>query len=152
MRKFYLLSGLLVAYMIFRVNIKTKYDPIIKEISEAHGNSPDLVKALIKVESNFNPKAHNKTEKEDSRGLGQINSPTAISLGFSPDSLFDPETNIKAMNKLLLDLKKRHDNILDLIASYNAGSVKLNKLGFYINSGYVLKVYSRYLAYSLLTI
>jgi len=148
-----LIPGIVIIYMICKVNIKTPYDDMIKEISDAHGNNPNLVKAIIKVESNFNPKAHNKTEKEDSRGLGQINNSTALALGFSGgDNLFDPEENIDVMNELILDLKKRNDNIFDLIASYNAGRVILNKQGLYVNSGYVLNVYSRFLAYSLLSI
>ena len=137
-------------YMLAKVSLRTDYDSLISEISAQHGNSSALVKAIIKRESNFNPLAHN-TSGEDSRGLGQINAGTAIALGYvNLNDLFDPATNIEAINRLLDDLKKRYDHILDIISAYNAGRPLINKDGFYINSQYVLKVYSRYLAYSVL--
>ena len=138
--------------MIARINCKTNYDSLIKKISDDYGNDPHLVKAIINVESNFNTKAHN-TRGEDSRGLGQINAPTAIALGITDlKSLFRPEINIEVMNKLICDLKKRHFITQDIIAAYNAGSVKANRAGYYINTAYVLNVYSRYLAYSILEV
>jgi len=96
--------------------------------------------------------AHN-TRGEDSRGLGQINAPTAIALGVTDlDSLFKPEINIETMNKLICDLKKRHQTTQDIIAAYNAGSVRQTKAGYYVNTAYVLNVYSRFLSYSILNI
>jgi len=136
-----------------KINIATSYDDMIRDISNAYGNNPHLVKAIIKVESGFNPNAHNLTSKEDSRGLGQINAPTAISLGvLDLNKLYDPEYNIRIMNKLIMDLKKRYTDTKDIIAAYNAGSVKVAESGSYINSTYVLNVYSRFLAYSILEI
>ncbi|MBA7624764.1 Membrane-bound lytic murein transglycosylase C [subsurface metagenome] len=139
--------------MAARIKIKTKYDDLIKDISRKYGNNPQLIKALIKIESNFNPNAHRVTSKEDSRGLGQINKPTAIALGvINLNYLFDPAYNIDIMNRLLLDLKKRYTSTTDIIAAYNAGTVRKTKQGIYINSSYVLNVYSRFLAYSVLDI
>lgn len=139
-------------YILIRINLKTDFDEIIKKISEKHGNNPFLVKAIIWKESGFNPKAHNTTG-EDSRGLGQINAPTARALGVTNlDLLFVPDYNIEIMNKLLKQLKNRFDSIFDMIAAYNAGNVKYSAMGFYINSGYVLDVYSRYIAYMVLNI
>ena len=136
--------------MIARINIKTKYDDLIKLISNDHGNNPNLVKAIIKIESNFNTMAHN-TRGEDSRGLGQINAPTALALGVTDlDSLFKPEINIVVMNQLLTDLKKRYQTTQDIIAAYNAGKVRMTKKGYYRNTAYVINVYSRFLAYSIL--
>lgn len=138
--------------MLARIKVSTNYDSLIKKISNDHGNNPHLVKAIIKIESNFNPSAHN-TRGEDSRGLGQINAPTAIALGIIDlDSLFKPEINIETMNILILDLKKRYQSTQDIIAAYNAGSVKKDKRGFYINTSYVLNVYSRFVAYSILDV
>lgn len=151
--KYLLLVGSVFVYTIARGKITTDYDVMIKRISDQHGNNPNLVKAFIKIESNFNPNAHRVTKKENSRGLGQINQNTAIALGISDfNTLFDPEINVDTINKLITDLKTRYENTCDLIASYNAGRVILNKYGFYVNSGYVLNVYSRYVAYSLLNI
>jgi len=152
MKKQYYLLGALV-YMLVRVNVKTEYDDLIKQISHEHGNNPHLIKAIIKRESNFRPKAHN-TRGEDSRGLGQINAPTASALGVSDlDRLFDPAYNIEIMNKLMDDLKKRYDNILAIISAYNAGRPLMSEdTGKYLNSVYVFDVFSSYLAYSIFDI
>jgi len=139
--------------MYCKINIKTDYDKIIKNVSENYDNNPNLIKAIIRVESNFNPKAHNKTAREDSRGLMQINKNTAISLGVNDlNKLFEPEYNILIGNKLITDLKKRFDNTLDIICAYNAGKVIKTKYGQFKNSEYVFKVYSYYLAYSILSV
>jgi len=152
-KKFEWIVLLGAVFVLGRSYVHTKYDKLIKEITERHGNNRHLVKAIIKVESNFRPEAHNLTPKEDSRGLGQINKNTAISLGYiNLEELFDPETNIEAMNKLLLDIKKRYSGVLDIIATYNAGRVRKDKQGFYINSQYVFKVYSYFLSYSILDV
>ncbi|MBA7495302.1 hypothetical protein ES702_05884 [subsurface metagenome] len=130
------------------VSISTRYDNIIQTISVGYKNNPNLIKALIKVESNFRPDAHRCNEKEDSRGLGQINRPTAIALERDPEQLFNPSYNIVTINLLILDLKKRYSRITDIIAAYNAGSVKKTKEGRYINNSYVNNVYARFLLYS----
>ncbi|MBA7494381.1 hypothetical protein ES702_04956 [subsurface metagenome] len=137
-------------YMMLKLKHETEYDPLIKQISNEHDNSPHLVKALIKIESNFNPKAHNLTKKEDSRGLGQVNVPTAKLHGVTDYSrLYEPELNIDVMNKIIDDLKTRYEDFTDIIAAYNAGRV-ITKDGKYINSEYVFKVYSYYLLYNVL--
>lgn len=152
-KKYFYLTAGFILYMTARVKVKTEYDDMISDISLVYGNNPHLVKAIIKIESDFNPKAHRKTTKEDSRGLGQINEPTAISLGVvNLDDLFRPEYNIEIINKLLIDLKKRFPGMTDIIAAYNAGRVIKTKQGYYVNSSYVLNVYSRFLAYSILEI
>lgn len=139
-------------WMLYKVNMKTEYDDMIREISIKHANSPALVKAIIRAESNFNSKAHN-TNGEDSRGLGQLNAGTALALGVTDlNTLFVPEINVEVMNRLLDDLKKRYSSLLDIISAYNAGRPLVNDEGDYINSAYVLKVYSRYLAYSVLMV
>lgn len=138
--------------VLMSVNVKTKFDDSIRTISGMHGNNWHLVKAIIKVESNFDPNAHRKTDTEDSRGLGQINAGTARALGVSDlNQLFDPEYNIEVMNRLLSDLRKRHSG-LDLISAYNAGRPIKDEKNQYINSPYVLNVYARFLAYSILDI
>jgi len=135
------------------INLKTKWDPVIAEICPQYNVPFALVKAIMRKESNFNPKAHRKTEKEDSYGLMQLNWPTATALGYvgARDGLFDPRTNINLACKLLRELMQRYPaNIMDVIAAYNAGSVRyLKSAPLYINSGYVTDVYARYLLYNL---
>jgi len=145
-----LLAG--AAILLTRIKFKTDYDDLIQTISRDYGNDPYLVKALIRVESNFKPRSHNK-KGEDSRGLGQINAPTAKALGvLDLNALFKPEYNILIMNKLICDLKTRFSSVMDIISAYNAGRVRLdpNNMDTYYNSEYTLKVYSYYLAYKIL--
>jgi soluble lytic murein transglycosylase-like protein len=139
-----------LTFMIARMNLKSEYDELITSISARYGNSPALVKAIIKQESGFNPLAHN-TKGEDSRGLGQINAPTAQGLGVTDlNKLFRPDYNIEIMNKLLVELRGRYNGITsDMIAAYNAGKVRLDDSGKYRNSIYVEKVFSNYLLYTL---
>lgn len=142
-----------LTYMLVRLNIQTSYDNIIKSTSQNAGNNPSLVKAFIKVESGFDPKAHRKTKKEDSRGLGQINEGTAKLLGvIDKEKLYDPGYNILIMNRLLTDLKLRYDSIFDIISAYNAGRPIVNIEGKYINSAYVNNVYANFLLYSIFDI
>lgn len=139
-----------IAFMV-RTNLKTAYDEAIVRVSTAHGNDPALVKAIIWKESRFNSQAHAVNSKENSRGLGQINENTARALGVTDTQrLFDPEYNIEIMNRVLDDLKKRHDTLPDIIAAYNAGSVKVDRDGYFINDSYFRDVYSRYLLYKAL--
>jgi soluble lytic murein transglycosylase-like protein len=112
---------------------------MIKRHALAYGHDSDMIKAIIRVESNFNPNAHNTTG-EDSRGLGQINAPTARALGvIDLNTLFDPETNILTICDLLSDLKRRYTDTSDIIAAYNAGRVRISGKS-YINEDYVQKV------------
>ena len=143
-----ILAGL--TFMLIRINLQTSYDDLIFSISQKHDNNPHLVKAIIFVESRFKPGAHRQTAKEDSRGLGQINKNLAHSLGVKNlNDLYDPAFNIEIMNKAIDDHKTRLDSIFDIIAAYNAGSIRMKKSGFYINETYVKKVYSRFLLYSI---
>ena len=136
--------------ILLKMKFATDYDKMIFDISKQYGVNGNLVKAIIKAESNFNPSVQVKTDRENSRGLMQINQPTALGLGLKEDrlhTLFNPETNIHYGALLLKQLKKRYKNFKDVIAAYNYGSVKKinNK---YINEKYVNKVFDNYLLYA----
>ncbi len=133
--------------MSLKLGLDTVYDGMIKDISEKHGNDPAFVKSIIRQESRFNPKAHN-TNGEDSRGLGQINAPTARALGCTDlDLLFVEAYNIEYINRAIDDLKTRYTELPDIAAAYNAGRVKQNSAGEYINAPYVRNVMARYYLY-----
>ena len=100
-----------------------KYDHYIKLASRLYDIPFTLVKAIIKVESNFNRHA---VSKKGARGLMQIMPDTAKILKvYDP---FDPWENIMAGTKYLKMLLKRFDSkIKYALAGYNAGPEKVEK-------------------------
>lgn len=94
-----------------------KYDAYIKLASEQYGVDFPLVKAVIKAESNFNPKA---VSRKGAQGLMQIMPSTAKILKvYDP---FDPWENIMGGTKYLKMLMNKFDgNLRWVLAGYNAG-------------------------------
>jgi len=113
-------------------------DDIIEEKSLIYGVPSNIVRAIIKVESNFNPYA---VSIKGAKGLMQLMESTFRWLGFDPNYIFDPETNIEAGVKYLRYLWDKYGNLTDAIAAYNAGRVlKYMRTGRYVNQSYVDKV------------
>jgi soluble lytic murein transglycosylase-like protein len=133
--------------------MRTPYDKTIKRYSGIYGIDAALIKAIIKNESNFNPLAsrHEAHLNDTSWGLMQVLLTTAKWIikddKLTAQKLLIPETNINAGTAYLAYQKKRYYNVKDIIAAYNAGSVKKNKRGEYINKDYVTKVYNSYKLY-----
>lgn len=94
-----------------------KYDHYISLASETHGVAFPLLKAIIKAESNFNPRA---VSKKGAQGLMQLMPGTAKSLNvYDP---FDPWENIMGGTRYFKMLLTRFDGKLKLaLAGYNAG-------------------------------
>jgi soluble lytic murein transglycosylase-like protein len=93
------------------------YQPIIQKHAKAHGLSPELVSAVMRVESCYDKQA---VSRSGARGLMQLMPMTAASLGVH-DS-FDPEQNIEGGVRYLAKMLKRFENKLDWgLAAYNAG-------------------------------
>jgi soluble lytic murein transglycosylase-like protein len=94
-----------------------KYDPLIWRAAEKYGVDYALVKAVIKAESNFNPRA---ISNSGARGLMQLMPETANALRVNDP--FHPEDNIEGgvrHLRYLLDLFK--GNLHLVLAAYNAG-------------------------------
>lgn len=107
----------------FDINDPEIYDGLIEMASRTYGISPKLLKAIIKVESNFNPKAKSKKE---AKGLMQIMSQNFSDLNI--ENPFDPYQNIMGGTKYLKQLLEKYDNHLDLaLAAYNAGPAAVDK-------------------------
>jgi len=93
------------------------YDPIILSASEKFAVDPDLVRAVIKAESNFNADA---VSRKGAQGLMQIMPRTADELGII--DAFDPEENILGGVRYLRYLLDEFDEDYSLaLAAYNAG-------------------------------
>nr|WP_246843836.1 lytic transglycosylase domain-containing protein [Leptospira biflexa] len=88
----------------------------IESIAEAQGLDPNLVKAMVKAESGFKPKA---VSPKGAMGLMQLMPETADSLGVKDP--FDPEENVAGGVKFLKGLLKEFKDPEKAIAAYNAG-------------------------------
>ncbi|MBN8646411.1 MAG: lytic transglycosylase domain-containing protein [Caulobacterales bacterium] len=135
----------------------------------AYNTHPDTVKAIIQVESAGNPyaigvnygggnsrKPNNVSEaaqiarnliakgKNIDMGLMQINSANMLRLGLSPETIFDPCTNIRVGTKILsanysqaVDIYGPGETALRAaLSAYNTGSMVKG-----LRNGYVAKYY-----------
>ena len=93
------------------------FDPIIKEASIRYGLSFSLIKAMIRVESNFNPKA---VSRKGALGLMQVMPKNLKPLDIGDP--FDPKQNIMGGARYFRSMVDRFDGKLPLaLAAYNAG-------------------------------
>jgi soluble lytic murein transglycosylase-like protein len=101
------------------------FDAAITEHSRRHGVAAELVRAVIQVESAFNPSA---VSNKGAMGLMQLMPATAVELGVSDP--FDPDQNIRGGVTYLKQLLVRYDNNVELaLAAYNAGIGNVAKYG-----------------------
>jgi len=98
-------------------NRRSPYDAIIDRHAVAFGVDPVLVRAVIQVESDFDPRC---VSNKGARGLMQLMPETARRYGVR--SIFDPEENIRGGVRYLGDLLGMFNNDLPrALAAYNAG-------------------------------
>jgi soluble lytic murein transglycosylase-like protein len=98
---------------------------LIHAASEKHGVDESLIRWVIAVESNFNPRA---VSRRRARGLMQLLPSTAAL--YSVGDIFDPAQNIDAGTRYLKDLLARYRGDLRLaLAAYNAGPETVERYG-----------------------
>jgi hypothetical protein len=128
--------------------VSTPYDEIINKEANRNKLDPALVKAVIKAESNFNPRDRSH---KGACGLMQLMPGTARLLGVR--DIYSPEENISAGTRFLKDMLYRFEGNIDLaLAAYNAGPGAVQKYSNTIppyreTTGYVRTVnryYNRY--------
>lgn len=99
------------------VRTMTSIGAQIRDAAERHGLPEELVTAVVRVESGFNPRA---VSRKGAQGLMQLMPATASQLGVR--NVFDPAENIDGGVRHLRGLIERFDNNLSLaLAAYNAG-------------------------------
>lgn len=102
---------------------KETYQDIAKEKAIKHNIDPQLVKAVIKVESNWNSRA---ISKKGALGLMQLMPATASLMGVR--NPFNPEENIDGgIRYLKYLLEKFNGNMTLALAAYNAGPGRVKK-------------------------
>lgn len=101
------------------------YDGIIEEHAGLHGINPELVRAVIQVESGFNARA---VSPKGAMGLMQLMPATATEFGVG--NPFDPAENVRAGVAYLRRLLDRYDGRVELaLAAYNAGPGAVDRHG-----------------------
>ncbi|HKB79765.1 MAG TPA: lytic transglycosylase domain-containing protein [Thermoanaerobaculia bacterium] len=98
-------------------NRRSRYDAMIDRYADRYDVDPVLVRAVILVESAFDP---NCVSRRGARGLMQLMPETAARYGVK--RIFDPDENIRGGVHYLSDLMQLFPNDLPrVLAAYNAG-------------------------------
>jgi soluble lytic murein transglycosylase-like protein len=105
-----------------------QYDGVIAGAAKAATIQAALVRAVIVVESGFNPRA---VSKKGAIGLMQLQPATAKRYGVK--NIYDPEQNVRAGAHYLSDLLTRFGSNLELaLAAYNAGEEAVERYGRHV--------------------
>jgi len=98
--------------------------PMISSASEKHGVPANLIKAVISVESNFNPNA--KNPQSTAKGYMQLIDGTAKEMGVK--NSYDPQQNIDGGTKYLALQMQKFGDMPSAVAAYYAGPGRIETL------------------------
>ena len=123
-----------------QLKTSSSLESIFEKAAQKYGVNVELLKAMAKAESGFDP---NATSKSGAMGIMQLMPGTAKELGVA--DAYDPEQNIMGGAKYIASLLKKYDgNVSYALAAYNAGSGNVDKYNgippFEETQNYVTKI------------
>lgn len=109
----------------FKGRSAKKFDELVNKSAIKYEVSPDLIHAVIKAESSYNPDA---LSPKGAGGLMQLMPDTATQYGVA--DRFSPAENIDGGTKYLKFLLSKYDGDISMaVAAYNAGEGAVDKYG-----------------------
>ena len=109
---------------------RTAYDALIESVAQAYGQDAALMRAIVQVESGFDP---NAVSPKGAIGLMQVMPSTAALFGLArpQQALFEPESNLRTGAQFLRSLLLRFAGDAELaVAAYNAGPGAVMRSGY----------------------
>ena len=131
---------------VIEVVFPTKYANFVEKYSKEYGVDKNLVYAVIRCESSFNPKAKSR---KGAMGLMQLTPSTAswcaqlLCIAYEDENLFEEEYNIRIGTYYLSYLSSRFSEPSHVIMAYNAGEGNVKK--WLDNNGEVFNETATYL-------
>lgn len=93
----------------------------VDRAADAFGLKRSVLRALVRVESAYNPKAISKV---GARGLSQVMPFNAARCGLDAKHLFDPTYNVRCGAQILREELDQHGDLNKALTVYNCGKVK----------------------------
>lgn len=123
---------------------ETPYGALIYLASRRHGLNPEVVAAIVRAESGFDPFA---VSHKGARGLMQLMPATAARFGVAEAELFDPDRNLEAGLSYLRWLIGRYEgDLVRVLAAFNAGERAVDRYEgippYRETIGYVSRIFS----------
>jgi len=105
--------------------LRERFEDLVQEHANLHSLRPELVRAVIQIESGFDPRA---LSPKGAMGLMQLMPDTARRFGVR--NPWDPEQNIRGGTRYLRQLLDQYQGNEELaLAAYNAGSGAVARYG-----------------------
>lgn len=120
----------LINKQMIKIMYKKEYAEYINKYATEYGVEENLIYAVIKAESNFEP---NAVSHQNAQGLMQLMYSTAeevsnkIGIELTDNNILEPEININIGTKYIAILIDKYECIEVALAAYNAGSGNVDK-------------------------